>query len=66
MAEFRLPANSRVTKGKTHAAPGTASASGKVRQFQIYRYDPERPALIRASIPMPSTPGAAARWFSTP
>ena len=41
MAEFRLPSRSRVTKGKTHAAPATQSAPGNVRQFQIYRYDPD-------------------------
>jgi len=47
MAEFQLPANSRVTKGKTHAAPAGASAPGKIRQFQIYRYDPDSGANPR-------------------
>ena len=41
MAQFRLPANSRIAKGKTHVLPGTAAAAGDVRQFQIYRYDPD-------------------------
>jgi len=41
MAEFRLPANSRVAKGKTHAAPVTPAHPDKVRQFRIYRYDPD-------------------------
>ena len=37
MAEFRLPKNSRVKKGKTHPAQdGT-----RLKTFKIYRYDPE-------------------------
>jgi succinate dehydrogenase / fumarate reductase iron-sulfur subunit len=37
LAEFRLPKNSRVTKGKTHPAEqGT-----RLKTFQIYRYDPD-------------------------
>jgi succinate dehydrogenase / fumarate reductase, iron-sulfur subunit len=38
MAEFRLPANSRITKGITHPAPATA---GKPRQLRIYRFNPD-------------------------
>ncbi len=38
MAEFRLPANSRVKPGRSH--PGKPGAA-KPRRFQIYRYDPE-------------------------
>jgi succinate dehydrogenase / fumarate reductase iron-sulfur subunit len=38
MAEFRLPANSRVQKGKAFTAPEGAT---NVRQFQVYRYDPD-------------------------
>jgi succinate dehydrogenase / fumarate reductase iron-sulfur subunit len=38
MAELRLPPNSRVTKGVSHAAP---EGKGKMRVFNIYRYDPE-------------------------
>jgi len=38
MAEFRLPANSRVGKGKAFPAPDGAS---NVRHFEIYRYDPD-------------------------
>jgi len=41
MAEFRLPAGSRVQKGKTHPLPGNPPAVGPVRRFEIYRYDPE-------------------------
>ncbi len=36
MAKFRLPANSRYTKGKTFKSP----TQGKVRRFSVYRYDP--------------------------
>jgi succinate dehydrogenase / fumarate reductase, iron-sulfur subunit len=37
MAEFRLPANSRIRKGKVHRAPAGAR---QVRNFRIYRFDP--------------------------
>ncbi len=36
MAKFRLPANSRYTKGKTHTSP----TQGRIKRFNIYRYDP--------------------------
>ena len=38
MADFRLPANSRIRKGVTHAAPEGAR---EVRTFRIYRFDPD-------------------------
>jgi succinate dehydrogenase / fumarate reductase iron-sulfur subunit len=39
MAEFRLPANSRISReGRVHKAPPGAS---NVRTFRIYRFDPE-------------------------
>ena len=38
MAEFRLPANSRIRKGRHFAAPSGAS---NIRRFAIYRYDPD-------------------------
>ncbi len=38
MAEFRLPANSKITKGKHFAAPEDAK---QVKRFVIYRYDPD-------------------------
>ncbi len=38
MAEFRLPKNSRIGKGKTYQAEAGAA---NVRRFQVYRYDPE-------------------------
>jgi succinate dehydrogenase / fumarate reductase, iron-sulfur subunit len=44
MAEFRLPANSRIAKGKHYAAPDGAA---KVRRFAVYRYDPDSGANPR-------------------
>jgi succinate dehydrogenase / fumarate reductase iron-sulfur subunit len=38
MAEFRLPKNSRITRGTHHPAPAGAS---NVKTFRIYRYDPD-------------------------
>ncbi len=38
MAQFALPKNSKVQKGKTHKAPAGAT---KVRSFQVYRWDPD-------------------------
>jgi succinate dehydrogenase / fumarate reductase iron-sulfur subunit len=38
MAEFRLPKNSRIRKGRAHPAPAGAE---RVRSFKIYRYDPD-------------------------
>jgi succinate dehydrogenase / fumarate reductase iron-sulfur subunit len=38
MAQFKLPANSRVQRGKAYDAPSGAS---NVRRFAIYRYDPD-------------------------
>ena len=45
MAEFTLPANSKVKAGKKHPAPATAK---KPKTFKIYRWTPEddaNPAL---------------------
>ena len=45
MAEFRLPPNSRITKGAHHEAPEGAR---NVRRFAVYRYDPsngDRPRM---------------------
>jgi succinate dehydrogenase / fumarate reductase, iron-sulfur subunit len=39
MAEFTLPANSKVKIGDTHKAPDGAT---RVRAFKIYRYDPDK------------------------
>ena len=38
MAQFRLPENSRIGRGKAHAAPADAK---EVRTFRIYRFDPD-------------------------
>jgi succinate dehydrogenase / fumarate reductase iron-sulfur subunit len=38
MAQFRLPANSRVRPGRVHAAPAGARTT---KRFRIYRFDPE-------------------------
>ena len=38
MADFRLPKNSRITKGKDHKADASAK---RVKKFKIYRYDPD-------------------------
>ena len=38
MAQFRLPPNSRIEKGKTWPAPEGAK---RPRRFKIYRYDPD-------------------------
>jgi succinate dehydrogenase / fumarate reductase iron-sulfur subunit len=37
MAEFALPANSKVKTGKTYTAPDGAT---NLKRFQVYRYDP--------------------------
>jgi succinate dehydrogenase / fumarate reductase iron-sulfur subunit len=37
LAEFRLPKNSRITKGRKH--PG--EQGGRLKTFKIYRYDPD-------------------------
>src|SRR5437588_435265 len=44
MAEFRLPANSRIVKGVTHAAPPGTRA---VRTVRIYRFNPDSGANPR-------------------
>jgi len=38
MAEFRLPKNSRIKKGKSFPAP---LGAGKTRTFRVYRWDPD-------------------------
>ncbi len=54
MVEFALPKNSRVKKGRHHAAPAGA---GKTRRLRIYRYDPdsgENPRLDSYDVDMTS------------
>jgi succinate dehydrogenase / fumarate reductase iron-sulfur subunit len=38
MAEFTLPANSRIREGKTHRAPAGAK---RIKSFKVYRWDPD-------------------------
>jgi succinate dehydrogenase / fumarate reductase iron-sulfur subunit len=38
MAEFRLPANSKISQGKTYYTAGDAK---KTKPFKVYRWDPE-------------------------
>jgi succinate dehydrogenase / fumarate reductase iron-sulfur subunit len=38
MAQFRLPPNSRVEKGRSYPAPADAT---RTRRFHVYRYDPD-------------------------
>ncbi|MBK20108.1 MAG: succinate dehydrogenase iron-sulfur subunit [Rhodospirillaceae bacterium] len=38
MVEFALPANSKISSGKTHKAPEGAT---NIKRFQVYRYDPD-------------------------
>ena len=44
MAEFRLPANSRIVKGVTHPPPPGAS---ELRRLRIYRYNPDSGENLR-------------------
>ena len=43
MAQFLLPKNSRVKRGRRFPAPQSADANGSrsIRRFKIYRYDPD-------------------------
>ena len=63
MAEFSLPANSKIRKdGHVFKAPPGAK---NVRVFKIYRFDPdsaENPRLDTYEVDM----DAAGRWCSTP
>jgi succinate dehydrogenase / fumarate reductase iron-sulfur subunit len=47
MAQFRLPANSRVQAGRIHPAPAGAR---NTKRFRIYRFDPESGEKPRADI----------------
>jgi succinate dehydrogenase / fumarate reductase iron-sulfur subunit len=44
MAEFTLPANSKVVEGKTHKAP---AGTKRVATFRVYRWDPDTGANPR-------------------
>src|SRR3982750_1440487 len=54
MTQFRLPPNSRIKPGRTHAAP---SGARNVKAFRIYRFDPdagENPRVDTYNIDMDS------------
>ncbi len=60
MAEFSLPKNSRVTKGKHFPAKGAK----RVRTFKVYRWNPDDGANPRTdTYEMIST--SAVRWSWT-
>jgi succinate dehydrogenase / fumarate reductase iron-sulfur subunit len=42
MVEFALPANSKITEGKTH--PVTGSGGKNIKRFKIYRWSPDEEA----------------------
>ena len=46
MVEFSLPANSKPVKGKTYKAQNV-SKSSQLKNFQIYRYNPDEPSSPR-------------------
>ena len=64
MAEFTLPANSKIDKaaGTTHKAPAGAK---RVRTFVIYRFDPDSRREPAHGHLRTGHGRAAARWFST-
>ena len=41
MAQFRLPANSIIKKGRTHPVASGKDAPKRVKTFKIYRWDPD-------------------------
>ena len=40
MAEFTLPKNSKIKKGRFYKAPPTATRK-QIKEFKVYRWDPE-------------------------
>ena len=47
MVEFRLPKNSRITKGRAHPPEAGPGAGARLKTFKIYRYDPDSGANPR-------------------
>ena len=45
MAEFTLPKNSKITKGRSFKA--TSGAKADLKSFKVYRYDPDSGANPR-------------------
>jgi hypothetical protein len=62
MAEFSLPKNSKITKGKHFPVK---NGGKNVRTFKIYRWSPDDDRT-RAPTPMKSIWTPAARWSWTP
>ena len=66
MAEFTLPANSKVATGKTVKADAGAT---NVRTFKIYRYDPDsgdNPCLDTFEIDLDTCDWIFGEWAKTP
>jgi hypothetical protein len=61
MVQLTLPKNSKTTKGKAWERPAGAS---RVREFRIYRYDPDKTENPRVDT-ISSISTIARRWFST-
>ena len=59
MAEFRLPANSKVKIGNTHSGPKDAA---DIRAFKVYRYDPDSNERLDW-IHTRSTSTTVAQWY---
>ena len=56
MAEFSLPANSKIGKGQSHPAPEGAT---NVRRFHVYRWSPddgENPRMDSYQVDMDASP----------
>ncbi len=62
MAEFTLPANSKIGTGETYKAPGGAK---NIKTVQGLSLDAGRRQEPVASTPTKSTWTPAVRWFST-
>ena len=61
MAEFTLPANSKIGTGETYKAPAGAK---NIKTFKVYRWTPDDGKNPR-STPTKSIWTPAGRWFST-
>jgi succinate dehydrogenase / fumarate reductase, iron-sulfur subunit len=50
MVQFTLPPNSKVTRGKEWNRPANGGDGGDVREYRIYRYDPDTDANPRLDV----------------
>ena len=62
MAEFTLPANSKVSDGKQFPAP---SGAKRVKAFKIYRWDPEGEGTPRIFLEFAKRPVPVGNLFRT-